>query len=97
MQINEMYLKKISFTGMSESNTILIDDNEHVVSINAMNSILIKRFDSFDCEDMELNHIAELLVKNLDNLLEKKDKHENIAHELTFNVLFQLHKYDLKE
>jgi len=97
MQINDLFLKKISFTGMSENNTILIDDNENVVSINAMNSILIKRFDSFDSDDNELNFIADLLVENLDIMLDKKDKFENIAHELTFNVLFQLHKYDLKE
>jgi hypothetical protein len=43
---NNLILKKISFTGLSDKNTILIDDNEQIVSINAMNSILIKKLDT---------------------------------------------------
>lgn len=43
MQIGNKYLKKISFTGMSDLNTILIDDNIEVVALNAMNAIQIHK------------------------------------------------------
>lgn len=84
---------------MSELNTVLIDDNENVVSINAMNSIQIKRFDSCNDSDQELETIGDLLLKNLESLQCKKDKDKNynLAHELTFNILFEQHKQDLKE
>lgn len=43
MQIGHKYLKKISFTGMSDLNTIIIDDSEDVVALNAMNAIQIQK------------------------------------------------------